>query len=504
MIFLNFCQDLLLPTETIQHDISAADLVQKPIGLVCEDIEQIQSLVGKHRDRVSAVALVKNLKTPLSLGKTFHCYPLALFCNSKPQKILDFLNFQTNLLVQASLLESDKKLREFELKKAKKVANTLRQEYESLSEIVRKETEEKLEEKDYLIDLTQRLGKIGAFEINLFKRETVCTPYLLEMLNLASFDPIADKQFEKALEIVKKGKFEHEFEWQLDCSDKMTRYFLVNLRRDHVSHKGELTIVRGSIKDITHLKTLQLEAELQKAKSIHSSKLAALGEMAGGIAHEINNPLTIIAGNTAMLKKYHEMNALTPEVLFKSLTSIESTLARIEKIVRGLRTLSRDTGEIDTTSVKLDDILEDVLGLCNERFNNNGIFFKLNIENHDKDQLIWCDRVQISQVLLNLLNNSFYAVKNVDEKWITLDIIKEAKVWIFKVTDSGNEISPEVKEKIFTPFFTSKPVGEGTGLGLSLSRTIIKNHKGSINIDRNSENTCFYFSLPVKDQAVAL
>lgn len=503
MIFLNLSQELVFPYEAHQGRVSAADLVKKPIGLVCDDLDQVQEFVGKHRDRVSAVALIRNLEAPLSLGKTFHCYPLLLFTDSAPQKILEFLKFQTNLLVQASLRESEKQLKEVELKNAKRVANTLRLEYESLSEVVRKENEEKLEEKDYLIDLTQRLGKIGAFEINLFTKETVTTPYLLEMLNQTSFDPITDKDFQEALEVVINGRFEHEFEWQLDSFEDESRYFLVNLRRDHVSHNGDLVIVRGSIKNITQLKTLQIEADNQKAKSIQSSKLAALGEMAGGIAHEINNPLTIIAGSTALLRKYQETDSLSPKVLLKSLDSIESTLGRIDKIIRGLRTVSRDTDEVEIASVKLDDILDDVLGLCQERFNNNGIFFTLNMEKHEEDQTIHCDRVQISQVLLNLLNNSFYAVKNIDEKWIKLDIIKEAKVWVFKVTDSGKEISADVKKKIFTPFFTSKPVGEGTGLGLSLSRTIIKNHKGSINIDHNSKNTCFYFSLPVNDQVAA-
>lgn len=107
-----------------------------------------------------------------------------------------------------------------------------------------------------------------------------------------------------------------------------------------------------------------------------------------------------------------------------------------------------------------------------------------------------CRGVQISQVLLNLLNNAFDAIELLPEKWIKLDAMKMEDTIVIHVTDSGHGIPEEEREKIFQPFYTTKPIGKGTGLGLSLSRKIVQDHKGTLTLDTNSAHTRFVIKIP--------
>jgi C4-dicarboxylate-specific signal transduction histidine kinase len=108
-------------------------------------------------------------------------------------------------------------------------------------------------------------------------------------------------------------------------------------------------------------------------------------------------------------------------------------------------------------------------------------------------------RVQFSQVLLNLITNSFYAVEELEERWIKVEMEENGKTYNIRVTDSGSGIPKENLEKIFTPFFTTKPVGKGTGLGLPLCHNIMKTCGGDLYYDKSSKNTSFVVVLPPQD-----
>lgn len=234
--------------------------------------------------------------------------------------------------------------------------------------------------------------------------------------------------------------------------------------------------------------------------SFKKSKLSSLGEMAGGIAHEINNPLAIIVGKTFQIKTL----LTTPYVdiaRIKEITeNIESTTFRIAKIVKGLRNFARD-GEGDPfESVLLERLIRETLDLCQIKFKENKIKLETRI-NLSSDSAIQCREVQISQVLLNLLNNSFDAIEGRDDPWITLEVLEFAESVTIKITDSGHGISSDIKNKLFQPFFTTKTIGKGTGLGLSISKGIIEQHHGSIFIDEQNKNTCFVIEIPKKQPA---
>ncbi|MCM2349364.1 MAG: ATP-binding protein [Bacteriovoracaceae bacterium] len=254
------------------------------------------------------------------------------------------------------------------------------------------------------------------------------------------------------------------------------------------------------IRDLTEQKKSQKLINDQQIKLISSERLASLGRMASSIAHEINNPLSIMVLALGRLKKLIQRQVLTDEILLNALNDMEDMITRITKIINGLKTVSRDTKDFVKEQISMRLILEDVLSLCFERFKKSNIELRCDLKSKKFDKCIACDRVQFSQVLINLLSNGFDAVKNLRVKWVEIDIEKDDKFDIIKITDSGSGIPQAMQDQIFEPFFTTKDIRKGTGLGLSISRTIMEKHEGSIEIDQQSINTCFILKLPLIDQ----
>lgn len=237
---------------------------------------------------------------------------------------------------------------------------------------------------------------------------------------------------------------------------------------------------------------LYKEQELNTKKIIFESKMLTLGEMASGVAHEINNPLMILLSSVEILKE------LSPEEegsdTFTLLNNIEKSVERIRLIVKGLKTFSRNSENDPLIKSSLQEIIKDTLTLCQEKIKISNT--RLEITLPDEPAFVNCRPPQITQVLVNLLNNSRDAVAGNTEKWIKVEINSDDNNYILKVTDSGKGIPLEVQEKLFNPFFTTKPIGQGTGLGLSISKGIIAGHQGHLFVDNNCENTCFVITLP--------
>lgn len=244
------------------------------------------------------------------------------------------------------------------------------------------------------------------------------------------------------------------------------------------------------------IKRKELEIEEQKSKAFYASKLSALGEMAGNIAHEINNPLTVLSTTMAVLEKKYHKGQLDKERFEHYSSNINKTLERISKIVNGLRTVCRDTEKQELEEISIKDVLDDVLNLCSERIKDMRIILKVNLEDECFNERIKGDRVQLSQVLINLIGNSIDAIEEMDEKWIEIKATRNSLDYQLSVIDSGPGIAPEIQEKMFNPFFTSKPVGKGTGLGLSISNKIIERAGGLLSIDNSSPYTKFTINLP--------
>jgi signal transduction histidine kinase len=234
--------------------------------------------------------------------------------------------------------------------------------------------------------------------------------------------------------------------------------------------------------------------EAQRQQSLHSAKMASLGEMSGGIAHEINNPLAIIIGRARLLRNLVQRGALDANELLHSLETIERTGHRIDRIVRGLQSYARDGAQDPPASVSLQALVEDTLAFCDHRIAHEGIAFRASAipaDLHARGRA-----TQLSQVLLNLLNNARDAVANAPEKWIELEIETTPTLLRLRVSDSGPGIPLELRDRIMEPFFTTKGVGKGTGLGLSIARGILESHGGRLYLDAHRVRTCFVMEVP--------
>ncbi|MBS1962724.1 MAG: CHASE domain-containing protein [Bdellovibrionales bacterium] len=238
-----------------------------------------------------------------------------------------------------------------------------------------------------------------------------------------------------------------------------------------------------------------LEIRSQQAKLEHSSRLATLGEVAGGIAHEINNPLAILAGRANLLHRLADQDEAKPEVVRQNAEKIMETVDRMAKIITGLRTFSRSGDRDPFRAASIEKIFSATMDLCSERFKNQNIVFHVD---PPPDIPVVCREVQVVQVLLNLLNNAYDAVQEIDERWISLSATILAERVEFAVTDSGPGIPPAVAQNMMNPFFTTKPVGQGTGLGLSISNGIAEEHGGSLRYVPTDGRTRFVFSISRK------
>lgn len=249
------------------------------------------------------------------------------------------------------------------------------------------------------------------------------------------------------------------------------------------------------IRDITERHLLARQVQEQQAILSASARLTALGEMAGGIAHEINNPLTVAHAHASRLRDLAEAGReLDPEMVIRSAQKIESVCMRISRIIAGLRSIARDGDNDRFVLQPLRPIIDDALSLSTEKFKHKQI--ELRVDAFPEALTIECRSVQISQVIVNLLLNAQHAVEDVSgPRWIQLRVTEHPTAVEIRVSDSGRGIPMSIRDRIFDPFFTTKDVGKGTGLGLSVSASIAETHGGALYLDENEAYTTFVLIL---------
>jgi C4-dicarboxylate-specific signal transduction histidine kinase len=220
-------------------------------------------------------------------------------------------------------------------------------------------------------------------------------------------------------------------------------------------------------------------------------KFSELGLMSAGIAHEISNPLTVINGKVNQLLRIYR-DPQKQKDLADGLQKILYSSERIEKIVRGMRHYIYRDDEISEESISLQEIIDTVLLFCGQRLKNHGIEFRtINVDN----VFVKGHRGQLEQALLNLINNSFDAVDELQEKWIEVTAVSEGEVVDIYVKDSGHGIPMDIEKQMLEPFFTTKHK-KGTGLGLPLVKGIAEKHGGDLVYIEKAANTTFMLELP--------
>jgi len=242
---------------------------------------------------------------------------------------------------------------------------------------------------------------------------------------------------------------------------------------------------------------MQIEKDIAKSQLEHASKLASVGELAGGIAHEINNPLAIIASEVGLIKDKMDpkfgMNS-SPEDLEPHLEHIYEAVFRCRDITRKLLSFVRQDG-IELRQHDTNDIINDLIdGFFEREFSVSNIEIVRRLKKNIPS--ITTDSNQFKQVLLNIINNAADAITPPGK--IIISTTFDGEHIIISISDTGKGIKEEDIGKIFMPFFTTKEVGKGTGLGLSVSYGIIKNLGGNIEVESiYRKGTTFTIKLPL-------
>ncbi|OUC14264.1 MAG: hypothetical protein B0A82_13375 [Alkalinema sp. CACIAM 70d] len=316
----------------------------------------------------------------------------------------------------------------------------------------------------------------------------------------------------------------------------------INLASIATESSRRAAALKAANADLEHrvaVRTAELSSTLQRlqqtqAQLIQAEKMSGLGQMVAGVAHEINNPATFVAGNLHHARGYFEdlltllqayqsdapqpgetvaeqLMATDLEFLLEDLPKVfagmQSGCDRIIKIVNGLRNFSR-LDEAEIKAVDLHEGIENTLMVVNHRLTNAERQSAIQIvKNYGDLPLVTCYANQLNQVFMNLLNNAIDALQtqsqNADSSFtpwirITTAMVGTDRVQI-KIADNGIGIPPEIQTRIFDPFYTTKPIGQGTGLGLAISYQIVtEQHKGRLEaVAWPEQGTEFVIDIPV-------
>ncbi|MFC1821483.1 PAS domain S-box protein [Thermodesulfobacteriota bacterium] len=284
----------------------------------------------------------------------------------------------------------------------------------------------------------------------------------------------------------------------------------------HLTKDGKELFVNIRISPSEHLKrksllvttsdiTQRVEMEQQL---IQSSKMATLGEMATGVAHELNQPLSVInSASNFFIRKINKKEDIQGETLLKLSSKISSNVDRATKIINHMREFGRKSDK-SLEKVHINDVLRRAYDVLSQQLKLRGIEVTWQIQ--EDLPMIEADSIRLEQVFINLLLNARDAI---EEKLEATEDIRKSEELIFRTSSHGDEVTVEVcdtgpgipeaiKDKIFEPFFTTKKVGKGTGLGLSISYGIIQECGGRIQVvSKNKVGTCFVITLPAwKDE----
>jgi len=261
----------------------------------------------------------------------------------------------------------------------------------------------------------------------------------------------------------------------------------------HPSESGGVTVF---FNDVSEQKRLQRELDVERA--LREQRIEALAQMAGGIAHEISNPLGIIHARANDLAEVaQESESVPSEVVLGACGSMLKTSQRAMSILRGLRTFAREGSHDPMFQTSITGLIEQTVELVNPRYTTHGVSIEIVPSVLPSIQ---CREVQIGQILLNMLNNAFDAVDGAGstERWVRIVASQVGESVSIDVIDSGPGVAPEHRKHLMEPFYTTKPLGAGMGVGLSLSRVIARDHGGTLELTDVDGHTCFRLMLPVR------
>jgi len=331
----------------------------------------------------------------------------------------------------------------------------------------------------------------------------------LEMLNydtnerpLLSLDDIFvnESELDIYLESMHRDGYIKDFEAEFKRKDGSIINVLLSASAI-LGDNGNMIGCEGIAKDLTRVKTMMEQL-------VSSEKMVSVGQMAAGVAHEINTPLGIILGYAQLMMDDFDKDS----EVYQNLAVIERQTKASRKIVADLLKFSRQSGSV-REDIDLNEVLRDVTAVTEHNLSMDHIYPHLNLA--PQLPTIVGDAEKLRQVFVNLINNAHHAMEEQGkgDLYISSWFDPEKKEVVAEVRDTGHGIPDNVRARIFDPFFTTKAVGKGTGLGLSVSYGIVKDHGGVIEVESPVEDkktgtmqpgTAFVIRLPVLNEPDAL
>lgn len=290
---------------------------------------------------------------------------------------------------------------------------------------------------------------------------------------------------------LKKNLEERKFSMMLDLLGERRWY--------HISLKSEEERIIAILVDIHELKVAEKEIEDQKFHQLQTNKLISLGEMAGGIAHEINNPLNILVGNIFRMKRQLKAEPDNTQPIMQGLEHMEDTIKRIAQVLKGLKNITYGNDQQKVKNIRIGHVIEDSISLFSESIKNQGI--QINMPQNVSYRAM-ANYSSLGQSILSLVHNSIEALAELEEdqmkvpKQITFAFKETPNSLILQVKDNGP--GPSSPDKMFDPFYSTKDVGEGKGLGLTTAKALIENMGGKLRFKRINEETIFEIELPLE------
>lgn len=266
---------------------------------------------------------------------------------------------------------------------------------------------------------------------------------------------------------------------------------------------GKKRLFAAHLRDLTAARQAQAEIERQREALYQKEKLAALGSLLAGVAHELNNPLSIVIGQSMMLRDRidHGASGLTQkEDLAQRTVKIENAANRCARIVRSFLDMARQR-KTERQAIRLAHLVKDALDLLSYNLQSAGVIVETDLP--ETLPPLWIDSDQIHQVIVNLVVNAHQALeaKGNGDRRIRIAAEHEpgAQRVRLSISDNGAGIPPNIRSRIFDPYFTTKPQGIGTGIGLAVSRGLIEAHGGTLDIDDRpaGDGACFVILLPL-------
>jgi len=367
----------------------------------------------------------------------------------------------------------------------------------------------KLRESEERYALAARGAGVGLWDWNVKTDQAYLSPHLHEMLGVrhgelgSSISGLLDRFLPEDRDALQhhlearyanqRSKFRIEMRGLRPPNDQ--RWFLV--RGLILYEQGRPCRLVGSIGDITEHKRVQEEVVRQREVLFQNEKMAMLGSLLAGVAHELNNPLSVVIGQVVLLQEMTK-----DPILIGRAERIQSAAERCARIVRSFLAMARQR-QTERIPIALNNVVETAVELLSFQLRGADIRVELDVD-EDLPKII-ADPDQIHQVLTNLIDNARQALMSVASRRtirIATRVARPEGMIEIAVSDNGPGIALNIRDRIFEPFFTTKPAGEGTGIGLSLCLSIVRSHAGAIAAsDRPGGGTVFTIKLPFHNMA---